>query len=50
MFARFTQEAREVVVCAEREARTRRREHIGTEHLLLGLSTRRRCAPRSRGL
>jgi ATP-dependent Clp protease ATP-binding subunit ClpA len=37
MFERFTREAREVVVGAQREARALRHGRIGTEHLLLGL-------------
>src|SRR3712207_4858754 len=37
MFERFTSEAREVVVGAQREARTLRSRRVGTEHLLLGL-------------
>jgi ATP-dependent Clp protease ATP-binding subunit ClpA len=37
MFERFTQEAREAVVAAQREAGTLRHGWIGTEHLLLGV-------------
>ena len=37
MFERFTERARQVVVLAQDEARTLRHNHIGTEHLLLGL-------------
>src|SRR3954468_9004777 len=37
MFERFTDEAREVVVRAQDEARRLHHHHIGTEHLLLGL-------------
>ena len=37
MFERFTERARQVVVLAQEEARQLRHEHIGTEHLLLGL-------------
>jgi ATP-dependent Clp protease ATP-binding subunit ClpA len=37
MFERFTEEAREVVVHAQEEARRLRHQYIGTEHLLLGL-------------
>ena len=37
MFERFTECARQVVVLAQREARTLRHNYIGTEHLLLGL-------------
>jgi ATP-dependent Clp protease ATP-binding subunit ClpC len=37
MFERFTDRARRVVVLAQEEARLLDHEHIGTEHLLLGL-------------
>ncbi len=37
MFERFTEQARQVVVLAQEEARTLRHDYIGTEHLLLGL-------------
>jgi ATP-dependent Clp protease ATP-binding subunit ClpA len=37
MFERFTEEARQVVVRAQEEARRLRSSHIGTEHVLLGL-------------
>ncbi len=37
MFERFTHSARQVVVLAQTEARSLRHNHIGTEHLLLGL-------------
>jgi len=37
VFERFTQEARQVVVAAQQEARDLRHNYIGTEHLLLGL-------------
>lgn len=37
MFERFTEHARQVVTLAQEEARTMKHEHIGTEHLLLGL-------------
>jgi ATP-dependent Clp protease ATP-binding subunit ClpA len=37
MFERFTDSARRVVVLAQEEARGFNHEHIGTEHLLLGL-------------
>ncbi|MEU8895722.1 Clp protease N-terminal domain-containing protein [Nocardia sp. NPDC048505] len=37
MFERFTDQARATVVRAQEEARSRGHEHIGTEHLLLGL-------------
>ena len=36
-FARFTQRARNVVVLAQESARGRGEDHIGTEHLLIGL-------------
>jgi ATP-dependent Clp protease ATP-binding subunit ClpC len=37
MFERFTNQSRRVVVLAQEEARTLNHNHIGTEHLLLGL-------------
>ena len=37
MFERFTQSARQVVVCAQDEARTFGHPWLGTEHLLLGV-------------
>jgi ATP-dependent Clp protease ATP-binding subunit ClpA len=37
VFERFTQQARRVVVLAQDEARALGHQHIGTEHLLLGL-------------
>jgi ATP-dependent Clp protease ATP-binding subunit ClpC len=37
LFERFTERARQVVVHAQAEARTLRHDHVGTEHLLLGL-------------
>jgi ATP-dependent Clp protease ATP-binding subunit ClpC len=37
MFQRFTDRARRVVVLAQHEARTLDHDHIGTEHILLGL-------------
>jgi ATP-dependent Clp protease ATP-binding subunit ClpA len=37
LFERFTERARQIVVLAQEEARTLRHDHIGTEHLLLGL-------------
>src|SRR6266850_3864179 len=37
MFERFTERARQVVVLAQREARTLGHNYIGTEHILLGL-------------
>jgi Clp amino terminal domain, pathogenicity island component len=36
VFERFTEEARNVLVLAQEEARILRHRHIGTEHLLLG--------------
>jgi hypothetical protein len=39
MFERFTDKARRVVVQAQVEARELRHNYIGTEHLLLGLTT-----------
>lgn len=47
VFDRFTAEARQVVVIAQKEARDLRHSHIDTEHLLLGvLSDRRSRASR----
>jgi hypothetical protein len=37
MFERFTDKARHTVVLAQEEARRLRHDHIGTEHLMLGL-------------
>jgi ATP-dependent Clp protease ATP-binding subunit ClpC len=37
MFERFTEQARQVVVLAQEEARVLRHNYIGAEHLLLGL-------------
>jgi ATP-dependent Clp protease ATP-binding subunit ClpA len=37
MFERFTPPARQVVVRAQEEARALRHDHLGTEHILLGL-------------
>lgn len=36
VFERYTENARHVIVLASKEARTRRHDHLGTEHLLLG--------------
>jgi Clp amino terminal domain, pathogenicity island component/UvrB/uvrC motif len=38
MFERFTDRARRVVVLAQEEARMLNHDHIGTEHILLGLT------------
>ena len=38
MFERFTDRARRVVVRAQEEARMLDHDHIGTEHILLGLT------------
>lgn len=38
MFERFTEQARLVVVLAQEEARLMRHGHIGTEHLLVGVT------------
>jgi ATP-dependent Clp protease ATP-binding subunit ClpC len=38
MFERFTDRARRVVVRAQEEARMRDHDHVGTEHVLLGLT------------
>src|SRR5436190_1889789 len=37
MFERFSEQARQVVVFAQEEARALRHNYIGTEHILLGL-------------
>lgn len=37
LFARFTQDARSVVVAAQEEAARMRHDHLGAEHVLLGL-------------
>src|SRR3954452_9603479 len=37
MFERFTEEARQVLVLAQEEARTLSHDYIGAEHFLLGL-------------
>ena len=37
MFERFTQQARQVLVWAQEEARSLRHNYIGTEHILVGL-------------
>jgi hypothetical protein len=37
VFERFTEDARQVVVLAQEEARTLKHNYIGTEHILLGL-------------
>ncbi len=37
MFSRFTEGARQVLVLARKEARVLKHDHIGTEHILLGL-------------
>src|SRR5262249_9325108 len=37
MFERFTHNARDVLICAQDEARALRHGYLGTEHLLLGL-------------
>ena len=37
MFERFTERARQVIVLAQEEARALGHNHIGTEHVLLGL-------------
>jgi hypothetical protein len=47
MFERFTEQARQVVVFAQEEARTLRHNYIGTEHLLLGLLRERSAASRA---
>ena len=37
MYERFTERARQVVICAQDEARRLKHNYIGTEHVLLGL-------------
>jgi ATP-dependent Clp protease ATP-binding subunit ClpC len=37
LFERFTEHARQVVVLAQEEARTLKHDHVGAEHILLGL-------------
>lgn len=37
MFERFTKDARAAVVMAQEEARSLRHDHVGTEHVLLGV-------------
>jgi ATP-dependent Clp protease ATP-binding subunit ClpC len=37
VFEQFTERARQAVVCAQEEARTLRHDHVGPEHILLGL-------------
>ena len=44
-FERFTQEAREVIVTAQEEARSLLHNYLGVEHLLLGLSADRVVGP-----
>ncbi|HEY8028872.1 MAG TPA: Clp protease N-terminal domain-containing protein [Gaiellaceae bacterium] len=36
-FTRFTSEARQAIVVAQQEARALRHDHVGTDHLLLGV-------------
>jgi hypothetical protein len=43
MFERFTQQARQVIVLAQEEARALRHDYIGTEHVLLGLVREHGC-------
>jgi ATP-dependent Clp protease ATP-binding subunit ClpA len=40
MFERFTHAARDAVVCAQEEAAALGHDHVGTEHLLLGVAAR----------
>jgi ATP-dependent Clp protease ATP-binding subunit ClpA len=37
LFARFGDEARQIIVLAQKEARSLRHNYVGTEHILLGL-------------
>lgn len=48
-FERFTDQAREVIVTAQEEARTLRHNYLGVEHLLLGLSADSTVGPLLRG-
>jgi len=48
VFERFTDRARRVVVLAQEEARLLNHNYIGTEHVLLGWSTRAKGSPRKR--
>ena len=41
MFEQFTERARRVVVVAQEEARSLKHNHVGTEHILLGLLSER---------
>jgi ATP-dependent Clp protease ATP-binding subunit ClpC len=50
LFTRFTEEAREVVVDAEERARSLGHDHVGTEHLLLGVLGRGAGTPLVAGL
>jgi ATP-dependent Clp protease ATP-binding subunit ClpC len=43
MFEKYTDRARRVVVQSQLEARTRNQNYIGTEHLLLGLTSDSGC-------
>ena len=46
MFERFTDQARHVVVVAQQESATLGHDHIGTEHLLLGVLRAAEADPR----
>ena len=50
LFTRFTEEAREVVVDAQERARSLGHDHVGTEHLLLGVLGRGEGTPLVVGL
>ena len=45
MFERFTEAARAVVMTAHEEAHLMRHDHVGTEHLLVGLAGDPTMAP-----
>jgi hypothetical protein len=49
-FLRFTLEARDVVVEAQERARSLGHDHVGTEHLLLGILTRAEGMPLAQSL
>ena len=46
MFERFDESARQTIVLAQEEARKLRHDHIGTEHILLGLLRRNGASAR----
>ena len=50
MFERFTRDARSAVVMAQEEARSMRHDHIGTQHVLLGILVVKADGPGGRAL